>query len=350
MADLDADKQMQYQEGVEISIPMGASKEIFAGSMVCLDGSTRYAEHASDGSGKVFVGIAREYKKDIAAAAGAQNILTRQRGRWLLDYYEGDATQADVGKPVFVKTDQAVALAAHVSYLIYAGIIMAIESVSKVWVDIYPALLQTDVATHLADTSSAHAATAIEAAAGGLDIPANVQLALAELYQNALTIQGTIPIPLGAITQEDGTVLAKLNSTASGYEQLSNKEQVITIPVNATIEALGFSVPVPQDLDDAKDIEVHVLAGKGGALDTLTLDCEIFPSAAGDVGNADIQDTAAITITQAISELIFTGLAAGVLAAPGTLTGILTLGGTNDGDIVYIYGVWIEYAKKLLTS
>jgi len=25
------------------------------------------------------------------------------------------------------------------------------------------------------------------------------------------------------------------------------------------------------------------------------------------------------------------------------------LGGTNDGDAVYIYGVWVEYTRKIMT-
>jgi hypothetical protein len=174
--------------------------------------------------------------------------------------------------------------------------------------------------------------------------------AIAALEVDAATAQATIPIPLAAITQEDGTPLAKLNSTASGFSQIGNKELVISMPIDATIEALGFSVPVPQDLDDSEDITIHVLAGKDADNDVLTLDCEVYPCAAGDVANADIQDTAATAITAAASELVFTCGTDGVLAAPGTLTAILTLGGTNDGDAVYIYGAWVEYTKKVMTA
>ncbi len=180
---------------------------------------------------------------------------------------------------------------------------------------------------------------------------ATVEAALAEIYKNLVTAQATIPIPLGAITEEDGTPLTKQATTVAGYEQLSNKETVITIPIGCTQgEALGFSIPVPQDLDDSADVVVHVLAGKGGALDELTLDCEVYPCAAGDTANDDIQDTAAQALTEAASELAFTCGTDGVLAAPGTLSVVLTLGGENDGDAVYIYGAWIEYTKKILTA
>jgi len=178
---------------------------------------------------------------------------------------------------------------------------------------------------------------------------ATVEAALAEIYEALLNAEKTIPIPLGAITMEDGTVLTKQATTVAGIAQLANKEQVINIPVNCSSgESLGFSVPVPQDLDDSADITIHVLTGKAADNDVLTLDCEVYPCAAGDTANADIQDTAAQTITEAASELVFTCGADGVLAAPGTMSVILALGGTNDGDAVYIYGVWIEYTAQCL--
>ena len=198
---------------------------------------------------------------------------------------------------------------------------------------------------------STTAATVSIADAGGFTATSTVEAALAEIYQHLVTAQGTIPVPLGAITQKDGTALLKQATTVAGFEQLANKETVITIPVNCTAgESLGFSVPVPQDLDDAADITVHVLVGKDADNDSLTLDCEVYPCAAGDTANADIQDTAAQAVTQAAGEVIFTCGADGVLAAPGTLSVVLALGGTNDGDKMYIYGAWIEYKKKILTS
>lgn len=198
---------------------------------------------------------------------------------------------------------------------------------------------------------STTAATVSIADAGNFTAAATVEASLQEIYQDALSVQATIPVPLAAITREDGTALTKQASTVAGFAQVADKEIVIDIPVDCSAgEALGFSIPVPQDLDDAKDITVHALVGKAADLDVLTLDCEVYPVAAGDGANADIQDTAAQAITAAISELVFTCGADGVLAAPGTLSGVLTLGGTNDGDAVYIYGVWVEYAKKILTS
>jgi hypothetical protein len=158
--------------------------------------------------------------------------------------------------------------------------------------------------------------------------------------------RGFLPLSLGAFTQEDGTALTLQASTTPGYAQLSDKEVVINIPVDATVEALSCSFATPLDLDPSENIEVHVLAGKSADNDELTLDCEVYPVAAGDTGNADIQDTVAQTITQAASELVFTCGSDGVLDPPGGLTVVLTLGGTNDGDATYIYAVWLEYTRS----
>ncbi|MBA7587968.1 hypothetical protein ES708_30016 [subsurface metagenome] len=159
-------------------------------------------------------------------------------------------------------------------------------------------------------------------------------------------------MPLGAITREDGTYLTKQAGTVTGFAQIGDKELVIAIPINAGADedALGFSVPVPQDLDDSAAIKVHVLASKTADLDELTLDCEVFPCGVADLQNADIQDTAAQDIVATGTELVFTCGADGVLAAPGSLTVVLTQGGTNDGDAVYIHPPWLEYTRKLLTS
>jgi hypothetical protein len=179
---------------------------------------------------------------------------------------------------------------------------------------------------------------------------ANVEAALAEIYQGLLTAQATIPVPLGAITLEDGTALTKQATNVTGFAQLANKETVIMVPVGGAQLALGFTVPVSQDLDNTADVTVHVLAGKDANNDALTLDCEVYPCKAGDVANADIQDTAAQAIVAAVTELVFTCGADGVLAAPGTLSVVLTAAGTNTGDKIYIYGAWVEYTRKILTA
>ena len=157
---------------------------------------------------------------------------------------------------------------------------------------------------------------------------------------------GFIPIPLASFTREDGTPLIKQATTVAGFTQLANKETVINIPVDCSAgEELSATVPLPPNLNAGEKVAIHVLVGKAADLDVLTLDAEAYFCAAGDTANADAQDTAAQTITETVSELVFTCGAVGVLAPPSSLSIVLALGGTNDGDAVYIYSVWLEYTK-----
>ncbi|KKM60035.1 hypothetical protein LCGC14_1545920 [marine sediment metagenome] len=201
------------------------------------------------------------------------------------------------------------------------------------------------------NVKSTTAATVSLLDSGAFTAAATVEAAIAEIYQHLVSAQKTIPVPLGSVTQEDGTHLLKQAGTVAGIAQISDKEHVINIPINCSAgDSLGFSVAVPQDLDETADVIVHVLVGKDADNDALTLDCEVYPVAAGDVANADIQDTAATAIVAAVTDLPFTCGFDGVLAAPGGLSVVLAQGGTNDGDAVYIYAIWIEYTAKILAA
>jgi hypothetical protein len=350
MTALSKDRNTQRKDGEQIPAPVKGSTVVYGGSLTAVN-AAGYLVPGADTAGLIFHGIADDRGDNSAGADGAVVIRVTRRG--LFRFASASAlTRANVGDNVFLKDDQTVALTADVAQKIFCGIIAEVEGANDCWVDIEPAIEQADVATHIADTSAAHSASAISIAdAGEFTAETEVEGALAEVYQDLLSAQATIPIALGAITQEDGTALLKQATTVAGFAQLADKETVIHIPVNCSAgESLGFSVPVPQDLDDTADISVHVLVGKNADNDALTIDCEVYPCAPGDVANADIQDTAAQAITQAAVERVFTCGADGVLAAPGTLSVVLALGGVNDGDAVYLYGAWVEYKRKILTA
>jgi len=90
---------------------------------------------------------------------------------------------ANIGDNVFIKDDDKVDLAGNCTYDIFCGIIAAYIDTTHAWVDIEPAILQADVATHIADTSAAHAASAISIAdAGDYTSQTTVEGALQEIY------------------------------------------------------------------------------------------------------------------------------------------------------------------------
>ena len=74
MTALTDDRKTQQMEGIEVALPVGASKEIFAGGLVVLDGTTGYAEAGADAATKIFAGVAREHVNNTGAA-GDKKIL-----------------------------------------------------------------------------------------------------------------------------------------------------------------------------------------------------------------------------------------------------------------------------------
>jgi len=282
------------------------------------------------GAGEQHIGIT-----EYAAATGA---LVAVRMRTAPGTQEGTAAEAFIVGAVL--------------YGGAAGTIQDTSSGTAIGIALEEATASGDIVQFIEFTVISTLAAAISVADANSNMTGvTVEAVLDEIEKALKTSQACILIPLTSITNEDGTAMTKQATTVAGFAQLANKEVVIDIPVDCSAgENLQATILVPQDLDDSADIEVHVLAGKGGDLDVLTLDCEVYPCAVGDTANADIQDTAAQTITEAASELVFTCGADGVLAAPGTLTIVLALGGTNDGDAVYIYGAWLEYTRKALTS
>lgn len=160
-----------------------------------------------------------------------------------------------------------------------------------------------------------------------------------------LVVPTELSIPLTSVTLEDGTALTKQATTAAGFLQVGNKEVVIDIPVNCASEPLQVTVATPADIDITKDMTLKVLISKAADLDALTMDCEAFMCSAGDLQNSDIQDTAATAIVAAGTVLSFVCGADGILAPPSSITFVLLLGGTNDGDATYIHSLTLEYTS-----
>jgi len=95
-------------------------------------------------------------------------------------------TQANVGDNVFLADDESVDVAANVTNDIFCGVIAGYIDTTHAWIDIEPAIRQADVATHIADASAAHAASAISIAdAGGYTAQTTVEAALQEIYPKA---------------------------------------------------------------------------------------------------------------------------------------------------------------------
>jgi hypothetical protein len=202
---LTADQKTEYKEGVEVPVPVAATTKIFAGAWACVN-AAGFMVPGADTAALIFQGISRQYVDNLLGGNGDLTGTVRRRG--LVKATLGHAiTQANIGDNVFLVDDETVDLAANVTHLIFCGVIAEYIDSTHAFIDIEPAIRQADVATHIADSSAAHAASAISIAdAGSYTAQTTVEAALQELYPKA-PVAITDPGASGAIpVTKSGTV------------------------------------------------------------------------------------------------------------------------------------------------
>ncbi len=354
---LAADKKIEYKEGVECVLPVYTLVNIYSGAFVCVraDG---YAVPGDDASGYIFMGIARENADNSGGQSGDINILVRRRGLYKMTFATA-ITIANVGDNVFLASDETVDVAGNCTYDIFCGIIAEYIDTTHAWVDIEPAIKQADVATHIADTSAAHAASAISIAdAGNFTTTAQVEAALQEIYQHLKSIQGFIPIPLTAFRELSSGVI--LNIAGNGGVLASDTTPILTCIADGdalriawaagNADQIAATIILPPDIDVAADAVVHMLCSKDGNTNNAVhmdgeayfgeSDTDCFPAAGAS--NLLVQAKAEYTATIALADL------------PANQTNynmtLVLMPEAHANDAVYLHAAWIEYKKKILTS
>jgi len=174
--------------------------------------------------------------------------------------------------------------------------------------------------------------------------------------------QTMIPLPLHGLNDKDGDPLVKFvtgDTEVPGYNLADSEAYGVRWNNKATHDPFLLSIPMPQDVDNAEDMVVHILASKTGATvgDATTFTATGFFHTVGalhdadaDVGGASSAMTGDAT-AKTVQEVTLTIASADVPASPSSLS--LTLqptDGTLATDDVVIEGWWIEYTPQLLTS
>jgi hypothetical protein len=301
------------------------------------------------------MGISRELADNTLGQDGDINVVVRRRGLYKMTFQTA-ITIANVGDNVFIYDDDKVDLAGNVTNDIFVGIIAGYIDTTHAWVDIEPAIRQADVATHIADTSGAHAASAISFAdAGTFSAQTEVEAALQELYQNAISIQGFIPVPLTALREV--ATMAVGNAAANGGVLASDTTPILQ-PINGATDGcqeivwaasnndvVAFSIPLPPDLDDTADLVLHTRIVSGGTTDAVGFSVDSW----FNEGCTKITDTSQTNQTATWAEKTTTIAAADVPAGAQTMTiGLTPVAHTTN--TLALSAVWLEYKRKLLTS
>ncbi|MBU1193970.1 MAG: hypothetical protein KKE62_01945 [Proteobacteria bacterium] len=181
MTALTKDRDTRRKDGKIGQGLIAASTKLYGGAMLCFN-AAGYLVAGADTAGLIFAGICKAPQDNTSGDAGDLVAEFEKDGMHLMTL--GTAiTQANVGDQVYIEDDQTVDLAANVTNDIFCGVIAEFVTTTLAYVDITPAVKQTDVASHLSDATGAHAASAISIADGdGHTSVSTVEAALAELY------------------------------------------------------------------------------------------------------------------------------------------------------------------------
>lgn len=168
----------------------------------------------------------------------------------------------------------------------------------------------------------------------------------------AAAVIGMLPIPLDSFRAADGTSLTAFNDGVAHGFAVSEGLMYRWNPSAVALAPIWTTIALPPDLDDAADINVHVLASRIGSSDTtvvLTMAAFFQTVAAAFTADADAGGNtgainAATTVVQEVSRAI---AAADVPAAPCSLSLSIIPSAALDADDLNIHAVWLEFTKAL---
>ena len=216
----------------------------------------------------------------------------------------------------------------------------------------------------LAATTAAHGAHLIGSQDLG-DHTANTttETQVQEIYLHIHSVQKQVSVaPLSGGILAAGTPLAAFadSVTSDPGITLANSKAVGVRWNNAAGQiAVWYAVPMPQDLNDAANVVMHILASKTGATvgDATTFTVTAFFQTVGalhdadaDCGGASSAMTGAAT-AKTVQELTLTLALADVPPSPSVLSfSIKPTDGTLGTDDVVVEGIWFEYKGATLAS
>lgn len=323
--------------------PIAANKLIPKGCIVQLNASGEALSPGSaDASGLHAVGVsAATYDNRTGSEAGglAGDLeCTVDFGEHGFDF-SGDPLP---GETVWVVDNQTVSDDSNGGLRGVAGVCIEVREDSNgieqcyVWMGPHVAALFSDDSALEADLITAQ---------GDID----------DLQADALTAQYVIPVPLGnfRIYASGEALVPFVADTDDGIDPTAES---IGYRFNDDSTAkIAASVILPNDLDDAAAVVVHVLGYRVGATDaTAALTVGAFFRVAGAAFNADADaggDTTAFDgATTVVTEETLSIAAGDVPPSPSSLLLTLVPSAALDDDDLVVLEVWLEVTRKLLTS
>lgn len=319
------------------SLKSAADQLFVAGTLVSKDAAGR-AVAPEDGDGFNALGVSRatiDNRTGSPEHGGAADAVDVEIEYGVFGFaYEGDAPEAQ--EVVYVVDNQTVSTDSDTGARGRAGVcVFTRDSVCFVFVSPLAGLYQGAEAT-------------------ASDVLALQTLADA-LETDALTTQAIVSVPLSAFrVYSSGGALVPFNDGVADGIDPTAESAGYRFNVASTA-AIAASLLMPNDLDDAEDVVVHVLGYRVGSADTTAaLTVGAFFRVAGAAFSADDTAGGATSAfdgaTTVVTEETLTIAAADVPASPSSLLLTLVPTAALDADDLVILEVWIEYTRKLLDA
>lgn len=202
---------------------------------------------------------------------------------------------------------------------------------------------------------STTAGTVSIADAGAFTSQATVEAALQELYQQIISIQGFVPIPLVGVRElstgsfqnaaANGGLLASDTSPALNTVN-GDTDGVFRVSWAAgNSDPIAFQTPLPPDLDDTADLVIHFRASMAGATNTCVISADTYFHA----GGSKIEDDSGAVTGTTDAEYTITIAGSDVPGGAQQISCELTPA-AHATDALYLTGLWLEYKRKLVTA
>lgn len=143
MTALTQDRDTRRKRGELGSGPIAASKMLHGGAALCFN-SSGYLTPGDDAAGLIFAGICTNPMNNLTGANGDLTAVFERVGLHLM-LLATAAAITDTGKKVFLVDDQTVDLEANVSHNIPCGVLAELVTSTLAYIDIAPAVMQTDI-------------------------------------------------------------------------------------------------------------------------------------------------------------------------------------------------------------
>lgn len=196
---------------------------------------------------------------------------------------------------------------------------------------------------------STTAATISIADSGTFTSETDVEGALQEIYQDLLSTQECIPIPLMTLMESDGSnIVDYLGKTTTPVLDMTNGDTDSAMRVkwaDTEVDAIIMQAILPPDFTPGSDLELHIRAAMQDTNNTPVLDIDTY----FNEGDTKVSDASGAITGTAYAEYIITIANADIPAGAQTVTIELTPA-AHANDEIYITALWLEYTRTILTS